>query len=75
MPCTSLGTSHSDQFAEDGNQLQTSTNPTWQSGQDRFVTEIGILDAADNLVLVGKLSRPIRIADSSTASIELTIDF
>ena len=59
----------------DGNQLQTSTNPTWQSGQDRFVTEIGILDASDNLVLVGKLSRPIRIGATTIASIELTIDF
>ena len=30
---------------------------------------------AENLVLVGKLSRPIRIANSTTASLELTIDF
>ena len=42
---------------------------------DRFVSEVGILDSDQNLVMVGKLSRPIRIADSSTASIELTIDF
>ena len=44
-------------------------------GLDRYVSEVGILDNNNNLVLVGKLSRPIRLADSTTASIELTIDF
>lgn len=59
----------------DGAQLQNSTNTTYNIGTDRFISEVGILDDSQNLVMVGKLSRPIRIADSSTASIELTIDF
>jgi hypothetical protein len=59
----------------DGAQLQSSSNTTYNIGEDRFVSEVGILDNDGNLVMVGKLSRPIRIADSSTASIELTIDF
>tara|TARA_B100001287_G_scaffold276832_1_gene289869 strand:- start:5672 stop:7876 length:2205 start_codon:yes stop_codon:yes gene_type:complete len=59
----------------DGAQLQSSSNTTYTIGEDRFVSEVGILDNDGNLVMVGKLSRPIRIADSSTASIELTIDF
>jgi len=59
----------------DGAQLPTSCNTSYTLGEDRFISEVGILDSDGNLVMVGKLSRPIRIADSSTASIELTIDF
>jgi hypothetical protein len=59
----------------DGGQIGSSTNTTFKNGTDRFITEIGILDNEQNLVIVGKLSRPIRIADSSTAAIELTLDF
>lgn len=59
----------------DGASISSSSNPTYDFGYDRYVSEIGILDNSNNLVLVGKLSRPIRIADSTTASIELTIDF
>ena len=59
----------------DGATFGSSSNPTFTLGEDRFISEVGILDNNQNLVLVGKLSRPIRIADSSTAAIELTIDF
>jgi hypothetical protein len=59
----------------DGASISSSSNPTYEFGDDRYVSEIGILDSSQNLVLVGKLSRPIRISDSTTASIELTIDF
>ena len=59
----------------DGAQIKSSSNGTFSTGIDRYVSEIGILDNNNNLVLVGKLSRPIRIADSTTASIEVTIDF
>ena len=59
----------------DGATIATSSNTTFTIGDDRYVSEIGILDNSQNLVLVGKLSRPIRLADATTASIELTIDF
>jgi len=59
----------------DGASIATTSNSTFEFGNDRYVSEIGILDNNQNLVLVGKLSRPIRISDSTTASIELTIDF
>jgi len=59
----------------DGAQIKSSSNGTFSTGIDRYVSEIGILDNNNNLVLVGKLYRPIRIADSTTASIEVTIDF
>jgi hypothetical protein len=59
----------------DGASIASTSNSTFEFGDDRYVSEIGILDSNQNLVLVGKLSRPIRISDSTTASIELTIDF
>ena len=59
----------------DGASIASTSNSTFEFGDDRYVSEIGILDNNQNLVLVGKLSRPIRISDSTTASIELTIDF
>jgi hypothetical protein len=59
----------------DGATIASSSNTTYSVGLDRYVSEVGVLDNNNNLVLVGKLSRPIRIADSTTASIELTIDF
>jgi len=59
----------------DGGQFGGSTNTTFKNGEDRFITEIGILDNNQNIVIVGKLSRPIRVADSSTVAIELTLDF
>jgi len=59
----------------DGATISSSNNSTWSYGNDRYITEVGILDNTGQLVLVGKLSRPIRLADSTTATIELTIDF
>ena len=59
----------------DGASISSSSNPSYDFGDDRYISEIGILDNSQNLVLVGKLSRPIRLANTTTASIELTIDF
>ena len=59
----------------DGATICSSSNASFDNTCDRFITEVGILDDLQNLVLVGKLSRPIKIGDASTASLELTIDF
>ncbi len=59
----------------DGATIASTSNPTFGFGDDRYVSEVGILDNNQNLVLVGKLSRPIRLGDTTTASLELTIDF
>jgi hypothetical protein len=59
----------------DGAEFGSSTNPTYETGGDRFVTEVAILDNNQNVVMIGKLSRPIKIANSSTATIEITMDF
>ena len=59
----------------DGATIASTSNPTFGFGDDRYISEIGILDNNQNLVLVGKLSRPIRLGNTTTASLELTIDF
>jgi len=59
----------------DGASISSSSNTTYDFGLDRYVSEVGILDNNNNLVLVGKLSRPIRLGNATNASIELTIDF
>jgi len=59
----------------DGATICSSTNPSFDNSCDRYITEVGILDDLQNLVMVGKLSRPIKLGDASTASLELTIDF
>ena len=59
----------------DGAEFGSSSNPTYTTGGDRFVTEVAILDNNQNVVMIAKLSRPIKIANSSTATIEITMDF
>jgi hypothetical protein len=59
----------------DGNVLGSSSNPTYTTGDDRFITEVAILDNNQSCVMMGKLSRPLKISDSTTGTIELTIDF
>lgn len=59
----------------DGAEFGSSTNPTYETGGDRFVTEIAILDNNQNVVMIAKMARPIKIANSSTATIEITMDF
>ena len=59
----------------DGATIASTSNPTFGFGDDRYISEIGILDNNQNLVLVGKLSRPIRLGNTTTASLELSIDF
>jgi hypothetical protein len=58
----------------DGAEFGNSSNLTYEEG-DRYISEVGILDSKNNLVMVGKLSRPIRIANATTATIEVTMDF
>jgi len=59
----------------DGAEFGTSSNVTYDTGDDRYVSEVGIRNTNGALVMVGKLSRPIRIANATTATIEVTMDF
>jgi hypothetical protein len=49
---------------------QASTNPP-----DIKVTEVGIYDSNNNLVIVGKLSQPVALANGNTIMLELSMDF
>ena len=55
-------------------QFTYTDNPTWAS-EDLRVTEIGIYDSNQNLVIIGKLSQPLSLATGSTIMLELGLDF
>jgi hypothetical protein len=58
-----------------GGQLTHSNNLTYIAGEDRYISEVGIYGTGGELVLIGKLSRPILLSNFNTITIELTIDF
>ena len=59
------------------NTFVTSQNPTFDSNRNKVAfTEVGIYDASDNLVAIGKFSQPItRKYNSDIISLQATIDF
>lgn len=61
----------------DANQYSITSNPTKVGNETTpiRVTEVGIYDKNRDLVMVGKLSRPISFTDGTTITIELSIDF
>jgi hypothetical protein len=58
-------------------QFNTTSNPTRTSTSQvpLTVSEIGIYDSTNNLVLIGKLSTPLTLSNNNTIMIELSIDF
>jgi len=62
----------------DANQFNFTSNPTRTTdvGQpDIRVTEVGIYDSNRELVVVGKLSKPVLLSNSDVITLELSIDF
>jgi hypothetical protein len=57
------------------NQYNTSNNPTFETGDDVYITEAGIYDDNNNLVAVGKLNTPIKKNNLKLFSLELDMDF
>ena len=60
------------------NQFNTTSNPTRgdeTSAPDLRVTEVGIYDSTSELIGIGKLSEPVKIAAGDTIMIELSMDF
>lgn len=59
--------------------FKTSTNPTRSNSTtnppDIRVTEVGIYDTSGTLVMIGKLSKPIKLVTGNTIMIELSMDF
>lgn len=59
----------------DVNEFDTSVNPTWTTGQPVYITEIGIYDDNNNIVVVGKLNYPIKKDSNGVTLISLDLDF
>jgi len=62
------------------NNFKYSSNPTRTSNEstvkpDIRVSEIGIYDSIGDLVMIGKLSSPIRLQNGRTVMVELSMDF
>jgi hypothetical protein len=59
--------------------FQTTGNPTRlnsdASPADIRITEVGIYDSLGNLVMIGKLSKPVKLTAGNTIMIELAMDF
>jgi hypothetical protein len=56
-------------------RFNSTTNPTWtNSGQNVHVSEIGVYDNNNNLVVVGKTNLPIEKAPNSTLILEMAFD-
>jgi hypothetical protein len=65
-------------FSVDSNQFNFTSNPTRTTdiGQpDIRVSEVGVYDSNNELVVVGKLSRPVLLSNSDVITLELSIDF
>lgn len=56
-------------------RYNTSTNLTWNNGDDVYITEIGIYDEQENLIAIGKFNNPIRKNNKTSRSIVFGIDF
>lgn len=61
----------------DANQFNHTSNPTFDSdsGINKRISEIGIYDSNKELVMIGKLSRPVSIGNNTIITLELSIDF
>jgi hypothetical protein len=59
--------------------FQTTGNPTRlnssSNAPDIRVTEVGIYDSTGDLVMIGKLSKPVKLASGNTIMIEMAMDF
>jgi hypothetical protein len=41
-------------------QFQTTTNPTYMSGKDKYISEIGLYNSDKELMVISKLLQPIK---------------
>ena len=59
--------------------FKTTANPTRLNSDpnppDIRVTEVGIYDTAGDLVMIGKLSKPVKLSSGNTIMIEMAMDF
>jgi hypothetical protein len=57
------------------NQFFISTNPTWTEGKPVYITEVGIYDAENNLVAIGKLNSPVPKTGDGIVVLVVDMDF
>lgn len=57
------------------NQYNSTTNPTWDGMSKVYISEVGIYDANNNLVAIGKLNYPISKDSSIARTILFGLDF
>jgi hypothetical protein len=55
--------------------FNVSDNPTWVAGDSVFISEVGVYDDKNNLVMIGKPNYPIEKRDGSVVVITLDMDF
>jgi hypothetical protein len=56
-------------------QYNMSNNPTFEDGDNVFVTEAGVYDDNNNLVAVAKLNNPIKKNNTKLFTVEIDMDF
>jgi hypothetical protein len=57
------------------NQFFISTNPTWDSGQPVYITEVGIYNDENNLVAIGKTNTAIPKTSDGIVVLSVDMDF
>lgn len=59
------------------NQFRESNNPTFDSdgGNPVFISEVGIYNGDNELVLIGKLNKPLKKENSDVILLQLEVDF
>ena len=63
-------------FVGNNNEFTTSNNPTFNSVlNDIYISEVGVYDSDGDLVVIGKLSSPIKKDKTKTVIVQLEIDF
>ena len=63
-------------FVGNNNEFGTSNNPTFNSVvNDVYISEVGVYDSDGDLVVIGKLSSPIKKDINKTVIVQLEIDF
>lgn len=56
-------------------ECNTSINPTWDSDDDVYISEVGIYDDTNTLIAVGKINSPINKNNNKLVTIQLDMDF
>lgn len=62
-------------FQLDVGGYDKSTNPTWDPSLPVYITEVGIYDSNNNLVVSGKLNYPLKKGSDEIVLISLDMDF